>query len=567
MIRIEQIKLKIGQKTNVLYREAARILRIGEPDILFLQIVKRSLDARKKPDLFYSYVIEVKIKQEAEVWKRCARGRSGRIAAGGHFISLHQEKDYVFPVPQAGECAEHPVIAGMGPAGLFCAYFLAREGYRPILLERGKDVDERQKDVEAFWAGGSFNPESNVQFGEGGAGTFSDGKLNTLVKDTHGRNREVLRLFVSFGAPEEILFDNKPHIGTDILRTVVKNMREEIKRLGGEVRFQSQVTEIKTAGGGVTGVVINGRQLLETKTLVLAIGHSARNTFSMLYEKGIPMEAKPFAVGFRVEHRQAFIDESMYGSTGKTTDGALPAAAYKVTAKTEDGRGVYSFCMCPGGYVVNASSEQGRLCTNGMSYSGRDGENANSAVIVSVTPADYGEEHPLAGVAFQRKLEERAYNAGAGRVPVQTYGSFRARIKDKTALPPEQGAAFLPAVKGEYVFADITEILPEALSRGIVEGMEQFGRQIKGFDRADTLLLAVESRTSSPLRILRDDTLQSQIRGLFPCGEGAGYAGGITSAAMDGIKVAEAVAARLCGVLKEADGSRSRQTAAYDCID
>ena len=485
--------------------------------------------------LFYSYVIEVKIKQEAEVWKRCARGRSGRIAAGGHFISLHQEKDYVFPVPQAGECVERPVIAGMGPAGLFCAYFLARQGYRPILLERGKDVDERQKDVEAFWAGGSFNPESNVQFGEGGAGTFSDGKLNTLVKDTHGRNREVLRLFVSFGAPEEILFENKP--------------------------------EITTAGGGVTGVVINGRQLLETKILVLAIGHSARNTFSMLYEKGIPMEAKPFAVGFRVEHRQAFIDESMYGSMGKTTDGALPAAAYKVTAKTEDGRGVYSFCMCPGGYVVNASSEQGRLCTNGMSYSGRDGENANSAVIVSVTPADYGEEHPLAGVAFQRKLEERAYNAGAGRVPVQTYGSFRACIKDKTALPPEQGAAFLPAVKGEYVFADITEILPEALSRGIVEGMEQFGRQIKGFDRADTLLLAVESRTSSPLRILRDDTLQSQIRGLFPCGEGAGYAGGITSAAMDGIKVAEAVAARLCGVLKEAAGSRSRQTAAYDCID
>ncbi len=545
MIRIEQIKLKIEQKTDVLYREAARILRIAERDILFLQIVKRSLDARKKPDLFYSYVIEVTIKQEAEVWKRCAKGRSGRIEAGGHFLSLRQAEEYVFPVFHTGECVERPVIAGMGPAGLFCAYFLAREGYRPILLERGKDVDARQRDVEAFWAGGILNPESNVQFGEGGAGTFSDGKLNTLVKDTHGRNREVLRLFVRFGAPEEILFDNKPHIGTDILRTVVKNMREEIKRLGGEVRFQSQVTEIKVADGGIDGVVINGVQLLETKTLVLAVGHSARNTFSMLYEKGIPMEAKPFAVGFRVEHRQAFIDESMYGNTGRTAGGALPAAAYKVTAKAEDGRGVYSFCMCPGGYVVNASSEQGRLCTNGMSYSGRDGENANSAVIVSVTPADYKEKHPLAGVAFQQKLEERAYRAGAGRVPVQTYGSFRASIKEKTALPPDQGAAFLPAVKGEYVFADITEILPEALNRDIVEGMEQFGRQIKGFDRADTLLLAVESRTSSPLRILRDDTLQSEIRGLFPCGEGAGYAGGITSAAMDGIKVAEAVAARL----------------------
>lgn len=548
MIRIEQIRTGLKQENAFLYREAARILKIPAQDILSLQIVKRSLDARKKPDLFYSYVVDVKVKQEAAVWKRCARGGSGRIAAGKHFISLKQADAYVFPVKNAGQNTARPIIAGMGPAGLFCAYFLAREGYRPVLLERGKDVDARQKDVEAFWEGGSLDPESNVQFGEGGAGTFSDGKLNTLVKDTHGRNREVLRLFVKFGAPEEILFDSKPHIGTDILRRVVKNMREEILRLGGEIRFQSQMTDIKLAESGVTGVVVNGGQLLETNALVLAVGHSARNTFSMLYEKGIPMEAKPFAAGFRVEHRQALIDESMYG--GAAADGLLPAASYKVAAKTKDGRGVYSFCMCPGGYVVNASSEQGRLCTNGMSYSGRDGENANSAVIVSVTPADYGENHPLAGVAFQQRLEEKAYRAGAGRVPVQTYGSFRACV-EKEAAPPNQDAAFLPAIKGEYVFADITGILPKALNQGIIEGMEQFGRQIEGFDRADTLLSAVESRTSSPVRILRDDTLQSKVRGIFPCGEGAGYAGGITSAAMDGIKVAEAVAAMYAGILSE----------------
>lgn len=548
MIRIEQIKLRTEQDSRLLYREAAKILRIAEQEILSLHIVKRSLDARKKPDLFYSYIIDVETKKEAAVWKRFAKGRSGRIAAGKHFISLQQIQDYIFPVKRTDGKKERPIVVGMGPAGLFCAYFLAREGYLPILLERGKDVDERLKDVEAFWAGGSLNPESNVQFGEGGAGTFSDGKLNTLVKDTHGRNREVLRLFAEFGAPKEILFDNKPHIGTDILRSVVKNMRAEILRLGGEIYFQSQVTELKLADNRVNGVVVNGEQFLEARTVVLAIGHSARNTFSMLYKKGIPMEAKPFAVGFRVEHRQKLIDESMYGAVSDTTADSLPAAAYKVSAKTEDERGVYSFCMCPGGYVVNASSEPERLCTNGMSYSGRDGENANSAVIVAVTPEDYGDSHPLAGIAFQRRLEERAYLAGMGCVPVQTYGSFRACMEKGMAVKPDKDAAFLPAVKGKYVFADITGILPEKLNKGIVEGIEQFGRQIEGFNRPDTLLSAVESRTSSPVRILRDDTMQSEVRGLFPCGEGAGYAGGITSAAMDGIKVAEAVAAELEGM-------------------
>lgn len=553
MIRIEQIKLRPAQEEKSLYQEASGILKIQLQDILSLHIVKRSLDARKKPDLFYSYIIDVEMKKEAAVWKRIAKGRSGRIAVGKHFLSLQQPQDYIFPVKRTEGKKERPIVVGMGPAGLFCAYFLAREGYQPILLERGRDVDARQKDVEAFWAGGTLNPESNVQFGEGGAGTFSDGKLNTLVKDTHGRNREVLRLFAEFGAPKEILFDNKPHIGTDILRRVVKNMRAEIIRLGGEVHFQSQVTELQFADNRVNGVVVNGAQFLPAKAVVLAIGHSARNTFFMLYEKGIPMEAKPFAVGFRVEHRQKMMDESMYGAVSDSVMDSLPAAAYKVTAKAEDGRGVYSFCMCPGGYVVNASSEPERLCTNGMSYSGRGGENANSAVIITVTPEDYGDSHPLAGIAFQRSLEEKAYLAGAGCVPVQTYGSFREGVEKGTAAKPDQGAVFLPAIKGKYVFADITGILPKKLNRGIVEGMEQFGRQIEGFDRPDTLLSAVESRTSSPVRILRDETLQSEVRGLFPCGEGAGYAGGITSAAMDGIKVAEAVAAELTGTLASGD--------------
>lgn len=553
MIRIEQIKLRPVQEEKSLYQEASGILKIQPQDILSLHIVKRSLDARKKPDLFYSCIIDVEMKKEAAVWKRLAKGRSGRIAVGKHFLSLQQPQDYIFPIKRTEGKKERPIVVGMGPAGLFCAYFLAREGYQPILLERGRDVDARQKDVEAFWADGTLNPESNVQFGEGGAGTFSDGKLNTLVKDTHGRNREVLRLFAEFGAPKEILFDNKPHIGTDILRRVVKNMRAEIIRLGGEVHFQSQVTELQFADNRVNGVVVNGAQFLPAKAVVLAIGHSARNTFSMLYEKGIPMEAKPFAVGFRVEHRQKMMDESMYGAVSDSVMDSLPAAAYKVTAKAADGRGVYSFCMCPGGYVVNASSEPERLCTNGMSYSGRGGENANSAVIITVTPEDYGDSHPLAGIAFQRSLEEKAYLAGAGCVPVQTYGSFRECVEKGTAAKPDKDAAFLPAIKGKYVFADITGILPKKLNRGIVEGMEQFGRQIEGFDRPDTLLSAVESRTSSPVRILRDETLQSEVRGLFPCGEGAGYAGGITSAAMDGIKVAEAVAAELTGTLASGD--------------
>lgn len=536
MIRIQQIKQHPGEDKAKLIKEAAKILRISEKEIRRLHIVKRSLDARKKPELFYSYVVDVETEREDAVWKRAKKTADGRAVMNGHVIT--REKAFVYHFLQKADTQERPVIIGMGPAGLFCAYFLALAGYRPLLLERGKCVEERQKDVEHFWESGDLNPESNVQFGEGGAGTFSDGKLNTLVKDKYGRNKEVLRLLVKFGAPEDILYEGKPHVGTDILRDVVRNMRKEIIRMGGEVRFQSKVTELLTEAGEIRGVVVNGTESIAVKAVILAVGHSARDTFSMLLEKNVPMEAKPFAVGFRVEHSQQMMNESQYGAGNEH----MPAAAYKVAAKSTDGRGVYSFCMCPGGYVVNASSEEHRLCVNGMSYSGRNGKNANSAIIVAIGPEDFGTE-PLAGVRFQRKLEEKAYRAGNGKVPVQTYLSFKAAVTEKKQINPDEGVTFAPAVKGSYTYADLTNILPEVINKGLIEGMEQFAKDIKGFNRPDTLFSAVESRTSSPVRIIRDaDSLQSGIKGLYPCGEGAGYAGGITSAAMDGIKVAEAVA-------------------------
>ncbi len=575
MIRIQQIKQKPGEDTAKLVKEAAKILKVSEKEIKQLHIVKRSLDARKKPELVYSYVVDVEIEKEDAVCKRAKKNADGRLMLNGHAITKEKPFVYRFPIKKCHAATDkqgtrpgaegdstssgafiqegnRPVIIGMGPAGLFAAYFLAQAGFRPILLERGKCVEERQKDVEHFWENGVLNSESNVQFGEGGAGTFSDGKLNTLVKDKYGRNKEVLRLLVKFGAPEDILYDAKPHVGTDILRDVVRNMRNEIIAMGGEVRFQSKVTELITEKGNVSGVVINGVETIPANAVILAVGHSARDTFSMLLERNVPMEAKPFAVGFRVEHSQQMMNESQYG----TGNEHMPAAAYKVAAKTSDGRGVYSFCMCPGGYVVNASSEEKRLCVNGMSYSGRNGRNANSAIIVAVSPDDFGTE-PLSGVEFQRRLEENAYKAGNGKVPVQTYHSFKSMflgakevsqnsdfvLESIRDLSPDAGATFDPAIKGNYTYADLTHILPEVINKGLIEGMEQFAKDIKGFNRPDTLFSAVESRTSSPVRIVRDnDTLQSEIKGLYPCGEGAGYAGGITSAAMDGIKVAEAVA-------------------------
>lgn len=539
MIRIQQLKCRPGQPEGQLRKKAAELLRIREEDILSFSVVRRSVDARKKPDIFYSYTVDVKVRREEAVGRRL-KGKGAVVA---------EPVEYRFPEPGKQVLKERPVIIGAGPAGLFCGYFLALHGYRPVILERGEDVDRRISDVEEFWQGGALKPDSNVQFGEGGAGTFSDGKLNTLVKDRDGRNREVLRTFVRFGAGEEILYEAKPHIGTDILCGIVKRMREEICRLGGEVRFGSRVTELVAEDKIIKGLVVNGRERIACSQVVLAIGHSARDTFDMLYQKGIPMEAKAFAVGLRVEHPQPMINESQYGSS---EPGVLGAAPYKVTAKTEAGRGVYSFCMCPGGYVVNASSEPGRLAVNGMSYSSRDGSNANSAIIVSVTPEDFGSSHPLAGVAFQRSLEEKAWTAGKGRIPIQRYGVFRRCVESgrtEAELTEEERHVTLrdglePAARGGYAYGDVSGILPRELNLAFVEGMERFGRQIPGFDREDALLAGVESRTSSPVRIPREEDFQSPVKGLYPCGEGAGYAGGILSAAMDGMRAAEALAER-----------------------
>ncbi len=582
MLRLNQVKVGEKHSYQDLCRKAADMLRIPVGEIRSLSIVRQSIDARKKPDIYYSYTVDI----EAAGEERLLRRMGGRLQ-----LSRSESVKYAFPEAGEERLARSPVIVGMGPAGLFCGYYLALHGYRPILLERGKCVEERQRDVEAFWEAGVLNPASNVQFGEGGAGAFSDGKLNTLVKDKDGRNREVLETLVKFGAGESICYEAKPHLGTDVLCHVVRNMRQEILALGGRIRFESCVTEVHIRDGQVSGVVINRDEVLPCEQLILAVGHSARDTFHMLYEKEIPMEAKAFAVGLRVEHPQSMINESQYG---RTEAGTLGAAPYKVAAKASNGRGVYSFCMCPGGYVVNASSEPGRTAVNGMSYSGRDGCNANSAIIVSVTQEDFGSSHPLAGVEFQRRLEERAYALGKGRIPAQRYGAFKAAVEE-TLRPvpkaaragenaPETGQKLLkaadgagntrtgqplkaavgagntrtgqqecdtmpdsglqPQCKGNVCWADVSRILPEACNEAILEGMEVFGRQIRGFDREDAIMLGVESRTSSPVRISRDETLQSQISGLYPCGEGAGYAGGITSAAMDGLRVAEALAKR-----------------------
>lgn len=552
MLRLNQVKIRTGHSREALRKKIAEILRVPGQEIREWKIIRRSIDARKKPELFYSYILDVEVKNEERVLHRF-QGRE-------QLVSKTQGTVYHFP-EQGDRVQEAPtVIVGMGPGGLFCAYFLALHGYRPILLERGKSVEERQRDVEAFWETGKLNPNSNVQFGEGGAGAFSDGKLNTLVKDKDGRNAAVLETLVKFGADERILYDAKPHIGTDVLLHVVRGMREEIIRLGGRVRFESQVTDIRVEQGHVTGVVTGGGEVIPCRQLVLAVGHSARDTFSLLYDRQVPMEAKAFAVGLRVEHPQSMINESQYGTA---KPGELGAAPYKVTARAKNGRGVYSFCMCPGGYVVNASSEEGRTAVNGMSYSARDGQNANSAIIVTVTPEDFGSSHPLAGISFQRKLEERAFALGGGKIPVQRYGDFKARVEQNTENKENTEDAqnteykqnaqnlentqnienkYSPQCKGAYQWADVSRILPKECNEAIVDGMEAFARQIEGFNRPDTCMSGVESRTSSPVRITRGDDLQSQVRGLYPCGEGAGYAGGIVSAAMDGIRVAEAIA-------------------------
>lgn len=521
MLKIDQIKVPVAASKQDIVSKIAKVIGVNEKHISNIHIVKRSLDARKKPELFYVYSVAFTVQDEARVLKR-TKG-----------ISVYSPVEYVMPVSdeKCMKISHSPVIIGAGPAGLFSAYELAMAGYRPIVLERGKCVEERQKDVELFWRTGKLDTSSNIQFGEGGAGTFSDGKLNTLVKDNMGRNAFVLNTFVEFGAKEEILYDNKPHIGTDILVEILKGMRAKIIELGGQFFFESQVTELLYCDNQLTGVKLANGNVIDTEVAVLAIGHSARDTFSYLVTTPLEMSAKAFAVGFRVEHLQEDINESQYGTHNTT----LPAAAYKLTAQTSNGRGVYSFCMCPGGYVVNASSVEGMTCVNGMSYSDRAGKNANSAIIISVSPKDYDGADALAGVRFQEHLERKVFEMGQGKIVQQRLEDYRNKsITDKYGKVMGQ-------TKGETCFGPLHELFTEDMRQSFLEGMEQFGRQIKGFDDGDSILSGVESRTSSPVRISRNDEFESGIKGIYPCGEGAGYAGGIMSAAMDGLKVAEAI--------------------------
>lgn len=531
MIRVSQVKVPLNHTNETVRRMAAKKIRIPEADIKDFVIIKQSLDARTgrrsghEGSICYQYTVALSLKDEKKILRR-------------HLKDVDNYNPVVYKFPhkaETGKVYQRPVIIGTGPAGLFCGLMLARAGFRPILLERGCDVHTRLKKVNAFWEKRIFDPQCNVQFGEGGAGTFSDGKLNTLVRDPSGRHREVLESFVRAGAPEDILYVQKPHIGTDLLVDIVKNIRQEITDLGGEVRFNSCVTGFCVKDGQIEGLQIDHQETLQASCVIVAIGHSARDTYEVLYDLGLDIEQKAFAIGVRIEHPQEMIDNVQYGGSYPQ----LPASPYKLTYRTEDGRNVYTFCMCPGGYVVNASSEEGGIVVNGMSLRSRDSGNANSAVIVNVTPDDFGSAHPLAGVSFQRKWEKLAYTEGHGDVPVQLFGDFKAG-KVSEAFGQVQ-----PVHKGAVSFADLNRCLPDYVCESLKEAITAFGGKIQGFDREDALLSGVETRSSSPIRMIRGEAFESNIRGLYPCGEGAGYAGGITSAAMDGIKVAEAVAAAL----------------------
>lgn len=537
MLQYDQCKIDYRKDTQEeLKRKLAGKLGINESDIKQMRIVRKSVDARKKPELYFNYSVVFACRDERALLHRNRRDKNLR--------EYHPQPDLMETVQDHfRKTDETVVVIGSGPAGLFCAYFLALCGRKPIIIERGAPMQERVEKVERFWKEGILDPETNVSFGEGGAGTFSDGKLNTGVKDKTGKKRFILDTFVKHGAPEEIRYLAKPHIGTDELRGVMISMREKIKEMGGTYLFHTRFTGFVSEEEGQSLSGAKKRQIVAVETAdkqgnekrivcdrcVLAIGHSARDTFTRMYEEGMSMEAKPFAVGVRVEHSQKWLNERQYG----LDDDRLPAADYKLTGKTSDGRGVYSFCMCPGGYVVNASTEAGGTVVNGMSDHARDAKNANSAIVVTVDEKDFGSGDVLAGVEFQRKLEQSTFHAGGGKIPVQRFGDFL------NGVPTTELGEFEPCVKGKFILADVKKILPSYISNGIIEGMRQFGQKMKGFDGPETLLLGTETRTSSPVRILRDKNFESEsMGGVYPCGEGAGYAGGIMSAAMDGLRVA-----------------------------
>ncbi|MGL4850304.1 MAG: FAD-dependent protein [Clostridium sp.] len=522
-IRVNNVTLSIDEDMSLLKGKACKKLKISEKNIKSFKILKESIDARKKDNIKFNYCVEIECDNEEKIVKK----------AKDNSITLdnYKEEELIFGTR---EMKSRPVVVGFGPAGIFAALTLAQKGYKPIVFERGEDVDERSKTVDKFWADGTLNLDSNVQFGEGGAGAFSDGKLTTRIKDR--RCSYVLEELVKSGGPEEIIYSGKPHIGTDILKVVVKNIREEIKSLGGEVHFNSKLEDIIYKEGKLEKIVVSGKEL-ECENLILAIGHSARDTYEMLHKREVFMEQKAFAIGVRIEHPQDMINKAQYGEYANHE--RLKAADYKLVYQSEKfKRGVYSFCMCPGGVVVAAASEEKRLVSNGMSYHARDKENANSALVVTVGPEDFEGSHPLAGMDFQRHYERLAYELGGGgyKAPIQLVGDF---LEDKNSTKLGE---VIPSYEPGYEFKELKNCLPSYVVETIKEGIAVFDKRIKGYGRHDAVLTGIETRTSAPVRMLRNEKLQSvSVEGLYPTGEGAGFAGGIISAAVDGIKAAENV--------------------------
>ena len=533
MIRITELSLPLDHPADALRKAILARLKIADADLLDFTVFKRSYDARKKSsEITFVYIIDIKAKHEEQILQRFAKDNHVRPAPDTNY----------YPVAEApADLNERPLVIGFGPCGLFAALTLAQMGFKPIVLERGKNVRARTKDTWALWRKKILTPESNVQFGEGGAGLFSDGKLYSQIKDPKFYGRKVMHEFVRAGAPEEILYVSKPHIGTFRLTGVVSAMREEIKSLGGEVRFESKVTDFLIEDGRMAGVVLANGEILRSRYVILALGHSSRDTFRMLHQRGVFIEAKPFAIGFRIEHPQSQIDQARLGKYAGHPE--LGAADYKLVYHANNGRAVYSFCMCPGGTVVAATSEPGRVVTNGMSQYSRNERNANAGIVVGINPEQDFPGGPLAGVELQEQLESRAFELGGEDycAPGQLVGDF-IRAKPSHAFGEVE-----PSYKPGVLLGDLAPSLPRYAIDAIREALPAFGKQIRGFDRDDAILTGIETRTSSPVRITRDhETLQSlNTRGLYPAGEGAGYAGGILSAGVDGIKVAEALAQQM----------------------
>ncbi len=527
MIKINEIKLSLDSDEGELRRAAAKALRCKENKITGLQIVKKAVDSRKKDNVHFVYNVCVEVDSD-----------EAAVVAHAKNPKVETAVPYCYEMPEIRRTSTlRPIIAGFGPAGFFAALILARAGLKPLVIERGADVDTRTRDVNGFWTTRKLNPESNVQFGEGGAGTFSDGKLTTGIKDP--LCRKVVEELITHGAPPEIGYSSTPHIGTDKLGAVVKAFREEIISLGGEVRFGWKLTDLIVANGVIQGVTVQnpngGTEDIETDTLLLCIGHSARDTVEMLYKKGINIIQKPFSVGVRIEHPREMIDKSQYGSFAGHP--ALGAANYKLACHPEHGRGAYTFCMCPGGTVVAAASEEGHVVVNGMSEYARDGENSNAALLVGIEPEHFGSDHPLAGIELQRKIEKIAFELGGGdySAPCQTIGDFL------NGTPSKKLSYVKPTCATGVTPGDIRKVLPEKVTDVMAKAIVKMDKSLNGFALPDGVLTAPETRSSAPVRILRDELYQANIRGLYPCGEGAGYAGGIVSAAVDGIRCAHAV--------------------------